>query len=99
MRVCLTDGALADIDEQLAFLAEMSPSAANKLQARIEELLNLLREFPEAGPETDEPGVRRVNTTPFRHFILYEIADQSVVVLALRHGARSPDMPTSRYSK
>jgi plasmid stabilization system protein ParE len=74
----------------LDYIADHSPQGAARVHTRIKGITNLLLRYPRAGVLTDEPGIRRVTTTPYPYLIFYEVADDEIIVHAVRHGARDP---------
>jgi toxin ParE1/3/4 len=52
--------------------------------------VELLLSHPNIGVRTEAPVIRRANTSPYPYLIFYEIADDEVIVHAVRHGARNP---------
>ncbi len=81
----------------MTFRVELSPAAARQLRkldrraaARIIAVLDLLATNPrppKATPLVGRPGVLRVRTGDYR--VIYEVHDQTVVVLVLAIGHRS----------
>ncbi len=65
-----------------------SNSFSLKLNALLEEQLNLIAEFPQIGRKTDIPNV---NIKVIQQYLLYyEIVDESLYVLTIRHGSKNP---------
>ena len=64
MRIRYTRPALADLESILAYIAETSPKGAQRVQRRIQDVINLLLAHPEIGIRTDDPDIRRLTTTP-----------------------------------
>src|SRR5712691_3668822 len=65
-------------------------------QRRIHEVIDLLLSHPEIGIGTDDPVIRRLTTPPYPFLIFYEIAEDEIIVHAIRHAARDPSgMPGS----
>jgi plasmid stabilization system protein ParE len=60
------------------------------VHSRIKAILTLLLQHPEAGVRADDPTIRRMTTTPYPYLIFYEIAENEIIVHAVRHGARDP---------
>jgi len=78
---------LIDILEYWIF-RNKSNTFSLKLNSIVQEQLKLVSEFPEIGKITDIPGV---NVTIVNNYMLYyEIADNSIYVLTLRHTSRNP---------
>jgi toxin ParE1/3/4 len=90
MRLRYTLPALADLASILDYIADRSPQGASRIHARIQAITNLLLRYPRAGAPTDDPTIRRVATTPYPYFVLYEATDSEIIVHAIRHGARDP---------
>jgi toxin ParE1/3/4 len=89
--------ALADLESILDYIAARSPQGAQRVQARVKAILDLLLTHPRMGARTDDPTIRRVTTTPYPYLIFYEITATEIVVHTIRHGARDPSgMPGSR---
>jgi toxin ParE1/3/4 len=89
--------ALADLESILDYIAARSPQGAQRVQARVKAILDLLLTHPRMGARTDDPTIRRVTTTPYPYLIFYEITATEIVVHTIRHGARDPlGMPGSR---
>lgn len=96
MRLRYTRPALDDLDNILAFIAERSPTGAQRVQQRIKTVTELLQDYPNIGTPTSDPHMRRVTTHPYPYLIFYETRGEQVVIHAVRHGARDPStMPGS----
>jgi len=96
MRLRYTLPALRDLDTILEYIAIHSPQGAARVHTRIQVVLELLLSHPNIGVRTEDPVIRRVNTSPYPYLIFYEIADDEVIVHAVRHGARNPsNMPSA----
>jgi toxin ParE1/3/4 len=96
MRLRYTLPALADLHAILEYIGTRSPKGATRVKARIQTVLDLLLTYPRIGATTDDPTIRRITTTPHPYLIFYEIADEEIVVHAVRHAARDPsNMPGS----
>jgi toxin ParE1/3/4 len=96
MRLRYTLPALADLDATLKSIATHSPKGAQRVQGRIQNVINLLLTHPHIGVRTDDPSIRRINTTPYPYLIFYEVTKDEIIIHAVRHGARDPrDMPGS----
>jgi plasmid stabilization system protein ParE len=82
--------ALQQIDRALAYIAAQSPQGATKVEARLSEVLAVVRDHPLSGRKTSIPGVRRVFLTPYPYHIDYFADDHEIVVQRFRHAARKP---------
>jgi toxin ParE1/3/4 len=90
MRLRYTLPALADLASILDYIADRSPQGAAQVHNRIRGITNLLLQCPQAGVLTDDPSIRRMTTTPYPYLIFYEVADNEIIIHAVRHGARDP---------
>ena len=90
MRLRYTQPALADLDAVLEYIALHSPHGAARVHTRIQVILDLVLSHPHIGARTDDPSIRRINASPYPYLIFYEIADDEVIIHAVRHGARDP---------
>jgi plasmid stabilization system protein ParE len=96
VRLRYTLPALADLDDILAYIAARSPQGARNVQARIQTVIELVLQHPYIGVATQDPTIRRINTTPYPYLIFYEVAGDDPIIHAVRHGARDPSsMPGS----
>jgi toxin ParE1/3/4 len=96
MRLRYTVPALADLDTILDYVAARSPPGATRIHARIRAVTDLLLSHPRIGMQTDDPTIRRINTSPYPYLIFYEVAGDEIIIHAVRHGARDPSgMPGS----
>jgi toxin ParE1/3/4 len=80
-----------DLTEAYAYLAENSPTAADRLLDAVEATASLIAAFPEIGRRRDElrPGVRSFRVRGFPHLVLYRLAEDAIVLLRCLHGARN----------
>jgi len=79
-------GALADLEEILAYIARENPDAAARLAIRIEDIARKLAENPYLGEATERTRFRRF---PIGNYLMvYEVTDAEVIVHYIRHGAR-----------
>jgi plasmid stabilization system protein ParE len=88
-----TPKALAELAEILAYIAERSPHDARNVQARVEAITTLLRQYPLSGQLTSESGLRRIVTLPYPYLVFYEATTEEVVIIGVRHAAREPEPP------
>jgi toxin ParE1/3/4 len=90
MRLRYTLPALADLACILDYIAHRSPQGAARVHNRMRDITNLLLQCPHAGVLTYDPSIRRMTTTPYPYLIFYEVADNEIIIHAVRHGARDP---------
>ncbi|WP_342587151.1 type II toxin-antitoxin system RelE/ParE family toxin [Kumtagia ephedrae] len=53
-------------------------------------ILDLLVQQPHSGRRTTNRRLRRITATPYPYLIFYEVTDQEVIIVGVRHGAREP---------
>lgn len=87
-----TDQAEADLEEILSYLMSLSPGAADRLSAEIDELCRLLSSQPKMGRIRDElsPGLRSM-VADHRYVLFYRFDDESITVVRILHGSRDVD--------
>ncbi len=84
-----TDQALDEIDLIVAYIELFDPAAAARIGARLVDLGDSLADFPRRGrPVTDD--IREMTPVP-PYILRYEIDDEVVRILSVRHGARGPE--------
>ena len=86
MKLRYERGALADLDEIFAYIAADNREAAARLVARIEEAVGRIAASPYIGEATRKSGFRRFPVG--NYLIVYEVAEDQVVVHYVRHGTR-----------
>ena len=64
MKVRYTLPALADLSSILDFIAAVSPQGAERVQKRIQDVIDLLSAHPEIGIRTVDATIRRLPTPP-----------------------------------
>ena len=96
MKIRYTAPAFADLNLILDYVAEHSPQGANRVQARIQSVIELLTSHPHIGVRTEDPTIRRLTTLPYPYLVFYEVTETEIIVHAVRHAARDPSgMPGS----
>lgn len=93
MKLSYTPKALAELAEVLAYIAERSPKGARSVQRRLQAVIGLLPQHPNAGQRTSEPRLRRLIATPYPYLVFYEVTETEVIVVGIRHAARDPSPP------
>lgn len=89
-----TNEALKDLDGILVDIERHNPMAAIDLVEAIVASGNALRLLPARNPIRHEGGLRERPVLGTRYILLYRIArEDSVVILAIRHGARFDRVP------
>jgi toxin ParE1/3/4 len=90
VKVRWSETALAQLDNIFLYIYERNRSAALSVAKRIEDLAELLGEFPLIGHLTDEAEVRILPVVRYPFLIFYAIdaATDEVVILHVRHTAQ-----------
>ena len=91
VRVRYTLPALADLNSIIEYLADQSPRGAQRIQNRIQVLIELLPLHPRMGARTDDPVMRRVTALPYPFLIFYEATEREIIIHAVRHSSREAD--------
>jgi plasmid stabilization system protein ParE len=90
-QIRITETALADFEEILAYSWANFPATAEGFGNAILDHLDLLRTFPYIGSiVAGRPGVRQLVHTPILIYYRVDEALTSIDVLHIRHGARAP---------
>ena len=87
MKLRWTPEAIQDRADVMAYIAEDSPQAAIRMDQLFSEAAARLVKFPHSGRPGIVPGAREL--LPHRSYrLIYEVAGDTVWVLALIHAAR-----------
>jgi len=86
MRLRFERGAVADLEEIFAYIAQDNRAAAARLVARIESATRRIADTPYIGEATRKSRFRRLPIG--NYLIVYEIGQDEVVIHYVRHGAR-----------
>ncbi len=90
MKVKFTKPALAELDAIFAYIHQRNPIAAGQVVARVREITSQLGRFPDMGHPKYKPGVRMIAVRRYPYLIFYTVANDEVLILSVRHGARRP---------
>ena len=93
-RVVWTEHARYMLDEAIAYVAQDSPPAAQRLLIEALDAAASLDVFSERGrivPELDQPNIRQLLVQRYR--LLCEVTHAEVHILAFIHGARDLTRP------
>jgi toxin ParE1/3/4 len=88
------DRALDDLRQIKSYIAEHSPSGAERMRQHIMHTITLA-DFPFLGRATDEPRVRILVMTKYPYLMFYSVVKDEVVILHVRHAARKPINPAT----
>lgn len=90
MRVRYTPRAQSDLDAIYTYLDQRAPAAALSVKELLERRIASLADFPLAAPATDEPNIREMTIVRYPYKVYYELAEDEVWVLHIRHTSRRP---------
>jgi len=65
MRVRYTPSSLAELEEILDYIDAHSPQGALNVKTRIQAIVTLIAMHPFIGTVTNDPGIRRIATSPY----------------------------------
>lgn len=89
MRIVWTDDAVASLEAIVTYISAFNPAAAGALAAKLIAVADSLEVFPDRGRDA---GVgRREMTIVWPYILRYRIADDDVIILRVRHGARQEE--------
>lgn len=88
MKLRFTPRALQQIQDILSYIQFSSPQGAANVAARLDAIIDLLKEQPRAGRATDRPNVRRLPLSPYPYVLFYRTTDTKVIILRLLHASR-----------
>jgi toxin ParE1/3/4 len=89
------DNALDDLKQIKSYLADRSPTGAERVRSHIMHAIDSLTDFPFLGKMTDEPRARILVMSKYPYLVFYSVVKSEVVVLHVRHAARGPIDPAS----
>jgi plasmid stabilization system protein ParE len=89
MKIRWSSLALAELNAILSDLAAKNPTAAQRFEFRVRQIVQRIERFPEAFQAVSERvGVRRVPLLRYPYLIFYSVDAAEVVILRVFHGAR-----------
>ena len=91
MKIVLTAEARSNLREIQAYIARDNVSAAGRVAATIRTSIDILATYPLIGTAY-EGDIRRLNITRYPYSVFYRVdtATETVIVISIRHGARTP---------
>ena len=93
MKTRLTPRAYADLESIRGYLITRSPHGAERVRVAIADTVDLLAQFPHCGRDTDINAVRVLPVVRFPYLVYHLVTDDEVLILHIRHAARSPIEP------
>ncbi|MFZ2587328.1 MAG: type II toxin-antitoxin system RelE/ParE family toxin [Alphaproteobacteria bacterium] len=77
--------ALAELDNQVAYISKHNPQVAIKIPERLFKLAEMLSEFPKLGSEYNPPNIRQLHVNGLPFVIVYRIKPSAIQILHLYH--------------
>ena len=91
MRLRYTPQALSDVVSIAAYILEHNPDAALRVRAAIQHSIDLVARYPNMGAlNAYRPGTRSRAVARYPYRIHYVVASEIVIILHIRHTARTP---------
>lgn len=88
MRVKWNRTALANLEEEAAYIAQYNPQAAAQIVERIEKAVQILATHPAMGRPGRVPGTRELVVSDTPYIVPYRVRGQTVHILRVFHTAR-----------
>lgn len=88
MRLVFAEPAERDLDGIIDYIALDNPAAAEKVFRAVVATAERLADFPDMGHAGRLPDTREFAMTGLPYLIVYQVAADTVTVLAVFHGAR-----------
>lgn len=80
--------ALANLDEEAAYIAQDSPKSAAEFVGHLIDSAHRLADHPHMGRPGRVPGTRELVITRFPYILPYRVRNQNVEILRVFHTAR-----------
>ncbi|WP_347265419.1 type II toxin-antitoxin system RelE/ParE family toxin [Nitrobacter sp.] len=88
MRLVVTRAAASDLDGIIDYIALDSPAAAEKVFRAIVSATEHLIDLPDMGHVGRLPDTREIPVAGLPYLIVYQVAADTMTILAVLHGAR-----------
>jgi plasmid stabilization system protein ParE len=90
VKVRYTRRALRQVTEVLDYIEARSPSGAENVKRRLQDVIDVLADHPASGHATNKKNLRRFVVSPYPYAIFYRADAAGIVIYAVRHTARRP---------
>jgi plasmid stabilization system protein ParE len=81
--------ALTNLNQAIDYIEQFDPDAADRIGSRLLGLGESLAHFPHRGRRSSDGQREMTNVPPY--ILRYQVEDDLVTILRIRHGARRPD--------
>lgn len=89
MKVSWSRRALLQLQAAVEHVADDDPAVAWRMHDRVMERAAQLEQFPELGPEGDDPGTRVLVITETPYMMVYRLRAESIRIVAVWHARQS----------
>jgi toxin ParE1/3/4 len=76
--------------EILDYIETRSPSGAENVKKRLQDIIDVLADHPNSGSTTNRENLRRYVVNPYPYVLFYRVDETGIVIHAIRHAARRP---------
>lgn len=90
VKVRFTRRALREMAEILDYIEVRSPQGEKNVKKRLQAVIGLLADHPDAGHTTNKGNLRRFVVSPYPYVIFYRSDVTGIVIHGVRHAARRP---------
>jgi toxin ParE1/3/4 len=92
MKAVYTRGALSDLDDILAGLKSVNPLAAAAVESSVRATVARVQDWPKSARAVIQwtGSVRAIPLVRYPYVIFYQIKDECIEVLHVRHTSRAP---------
>jgi plasmid stabilization system protein ParE len=88
VKVRYTRRALRQMTDVLDYIEARSPSGAENVKRRLQDIIDLLADHPNGGRTINKDNLRRFVVTPYPYVIFYRADATGIVIHGVRHAAR-----------
>lgn len=89
MQIVWTEQAISDLAEIEDYIAQVKPSAAERVANHLISSVEHLAEFPQFGKQGRRPRTRELVVPPY--VIIYRLKSECLEILSVWHGRRGQD--------
>ncbi len=90
MRLVYSREAARQLAAILDTIAETNPQGARQVQRRIQQIIDVLPQYPAVGASAGFRDLRRLVANPYPYVITYRVMKDEVQIVRIRHAARPP---------
>ncbi|MEO0671140.1 MAG: type II toxin-antitoxin system RelE/ParE family toxin [Pseudomonadota bacterium] len=90
LTVRYTPQAIQDISDIADYQNEHFPGSAERFEQRMKSIIERLAGAPRIGVPIGRDNIRKLTTNPFPYLVFYQVMEDAIVVLTIRHSARDP---------